>query len=276
MALEWPAIAYLALNEIAAIGLVVIVAVIVRAGPRRRLNLFLATYLACISANFAAQGIYASATRPFLLANSAIYATLTGILLPILDLSAVLYYAPTAIGSPRAVADVAENILSPLAGIAFVTLLARALLRDQLFDFDLKLKLNIQRGTIAAVFLAVFLVVAQLIQNVASQALGYIGGAIAAGLLLFALKPLERAAERFASKAMPRTTGSPEYIAFRKLEVYKAAVESALEVRGIDPKEREVLAHLRQKLGIEEEDAYAVEVEATARLGPAARTDAPT
>lgn len=131
-----------------------------------------------------------------------------------------------------------------LVVILFVALLAHGILRTQLFDIDLRLRLGVRRGTLAAVFLAVFFIVAQLAQNFLSASYGWALGGIAAGLLLFALAPLQRLAERIADAALPGATGTPEYLSFRKLQVYQAALEGAYEDGEVTPKERAMLERL--------------------------------
>ena len=142
--------------------------------------------------------------------------------------------------------------------LLFPFLLARALLRDHLFDFDLKLKWTIRRGTLVGIFVAVFFVAGAIAEQWLQQ-YGVVFGGAAVGLLLFALRPLERAADRLANAAMPGVDPTPAYVAHKKLEVYKAAVESAHETGGIDAREQAALERLRQKLGIAEPDARAVE-----------------
>lgn len=171
----------------------------------------------------------------------------------------VAYVLGTSADVMRVQSD-AVGYLTHLFWLAFPALLPYAMLRYQLFDIDLKLKLTLRRGTVAAVFLAVFFVVAQVIQNVATEALGYLVGAVAAGLLLFALQPLQSAAQRFADAAMPQVRETSAYASFRKLEVYKAAVEVAAE-GGISGKDRRTLDALRAKLGIDGADASAIEAD---------------
>ena len=142
--------------------------------------------------------------------------------------------------------------------LAFPFLLARALLRDQLFDFDLKVKWTIRRGTLVAVFVAVFFVAGAIAEQWLQQ-YGVVVGGAAVGLLLFALRPLERAADRLANAAMPGVEATPAYVAFRKVEVYKATVEDLASDGGISDADRRVLDALRRKLGLTEEDARAVE-----------------
>jgi uncharacterized membrane protein YebE (DUF533 family) len=140
-------------------------------------------------------------------------------------------------------------------------LVAYALLKYQLFDIDVKVKWTIKRGTIAAAFLFVFIVVAQLGQNFLSTEYGWAAGGLAAGALLFVLAPLQRVAERVADTAMPGVSTSSEYLSYRKLEVYKATIEGAMEDGAITEKERAMLGRLREKLGISTQDAAALEAE---------------
>lgn len=154
-------------------------------------------------------------------------------------------------------------LLYALATPIFVGLLSYAILKAQLFDIDVKIRIGIKRGTIALAFLLVFVAVAEIAQNFLSQEYGIAAGGIVAALLLVAIRPLERAADRVAHAAMPSATGSPEYMAYKKLEVYRAAVESAIELDGrIDERERSKLEKLAGKLGVRPEDATAVQRDA--------------
>lgn len=145
-------------------------------------------------------------------------------------------------------------------------LLAYGILTLQLFDIDLKVKFAVSKGTLGAIFVAVFFVVSKLAESLAGEVFGsrWMIGAVAAGLLLFALRPLERAANRLAEKALPGVEDTAAYAQFRKLEVYKAAVEE-LAVGGITAKERRALDALLGKLGIGAGDAAALEQDLAAR-----------
>ena len=50
---------------------------------------------------------------------------------------------------------------------------------------------------------------------------------------MFFLTPLQRFAEGVASAAMPNTKNTPEYAAFRKMQVYEEAVSEARQEGGI-------------------------------------------
>ena len=93
----------------------------------------------------------------------------------------------------------------------------------------------------------------------------YIKVVLAAAVVVFFLAPLQRFAERVASSAMPNTENTPEYAAFRKMQVYESAVAEARGGGGISAKERSLLNTLRESLGISEYDAAAIERELEAR-----------
>lgn len=168
-----------------------------------------------------------------------------------------LFFAATPVQAETARATLTS--LGNFASVIGLALLARALLRDQLFDFDLRVKRGVQKSVVAGVFLAAFLIVAQLVQNYTSTTFGVVGGALAAGLALFALRPIERAADRLADAAMPRVHDTAEYRTVRKREVYRAALESALEDGAITERERGVLATLAAQLGLDPREAYELE-----------------
>ncbi len=75
------------------------------------------------------------------------------------------------------------------------------------------------------------------------------------------LQSSQRFAESVASVAMPNTQNTPEYAAFRKLQVYEAALAEALPDGNISERERELLNRLRDSAGISAVDADALEAE---------------
>ena len=141
----------------------------------------------------------------------------------------------------------------------FVALLSYGILKVQLFDIDLRIKRGIRRSTVAAVFVATFLVVEQFVQNYFTGQFGLLLGALAAGLMLFGLGHIRRFAETLANHAMPDVSATPEYVAYRKLEVYRAAFEGLFADAVVNDKERATLDRLRSKLAIRPADAQAIE-----------------
>ena len=134
-------------------------------------------------------------------------------------------------------------------------------MRSHLFDIDLRIRWTIKQSTVAAIFVAVMFVISEGASEVLSDELGTVTGLLAAGVLMFFLAPLQRFADRVAGAAMPNTENTPEYKAFRKMQVYETAVSEALQEGGISEKERNLLGHLRESLGISEADAAAIEGE---------------
>lgn len=154
-------------------------------------------------------------------------------------------------------------VVSYFVVLLFFVLLAYGLLKTQLFDIDLKVKWTIRRGSLAAFFLAAFFVASQLAQAVLPGVLGGpIVGAVVVGLLMFAVRPLERAAGKFADTAMPTVKDNEDYRTVRKKDVYRAAVESALRDGSVSEKERGMLAALADQLGLAAGEAHGIEIDA--------------
>jgi len=149
--------------------------------------------------------------------------------------------------------------MARFGAIIALPLLAYGILRTQLFDVDLQIQWGVKRGTLVSIFLVAFFVTAKLAETYLSRTGGWFAGAMAAGLLLFATPRLNKFSDRVAETAMPSVSPSVEYVTFRKLEVYKAAVESAVETGPIDTREREMLTRLQAKLGLSHASAVAIE-----------------
>lgn len=145
-----------------------------------------------------------------------------------------------------------------LGTLIAVPLIAYGILRTQLFDIDLRIRWTIRQSTVAAAFVAVFYLVTEGADRFLASEFGNWIGLFASALLIFFLAPLQRFAERVASFAMPNTQNTPEYAAYRKLQVYESALTEALP-GGISNKERALLNHLRDSLGIAPNDAVALE-----------------
>jgi hypothetical protein len=154
-------------------------------------------------------------------------------------------------------AGVAYTIYA-LGTLLAAPLIAYGILKTQLFDIDLRIRWTIKQSTVAAIFVAVFYLVTEGADRLLSSELGNWIGLLASALLVFFLAPLQRFAERVAAIAMPNTQNTPEYAAFRKLQVYEAALQDALP-GGISEKERALLNHLRKSLDIASSDAVALE-----------------
>src|SRR5207342_3949715 len=91
-------------------------------------------------------------------------------------------------------------------------------------------------------------------------------GAIVAGLMLFGLDHSRGFAGKLAHEAMPAVSPTPEYVAYRKLEVYRSAYEGLYADTQVSDKECATLERLRIKLGIQPGDAAALEEEIRAEM----------
>jgi hypothetical protein len=152
-----------------------------------------------------------------------------------------------------------------LSTLVYVPILAYGILRTQLFDIDLKIRWTIKQSTVAGIFVAVMFVISEGANQFLEAELGNVAGLLAAGVVMAFLAPLQRFADRVASAAMPNTENTPEYAAFRKMQVYEAAVAEALQESGISDRERSLLIRLRDSLGVTEADAEAIELELATR-----------
>lgn len=132
-----------------------------------------------------------------------------------------------------------------VARIAGVALLAYAILRHQLLGIDVKVRWGISKTTLAAVFVAVFFVVSEGAQEFFGETVGsaYVG-ILAAGLLVFAIAPLSRLADRLAEKAVPSATPGVAGHDGRE-EAFRASVRLALR-GGITRREEFELARIAE------------------------------
>jgi len=109
-----------------------------------------------------------------------------------------------------------------------VPLIAYGILRAHLFDIDLKIRWTIKQSTLAALVVAIIFLVSEGASTFLSAELGTVAGLIGAAVVIFFLTPLQHFAERVAATAMPRTQKPLEYVAFRKMQVYEAALIDAM------------------------------------------------
>ncbi|MCA1819135.1 MAG: serine/threonine protein kinase, partial [Halobacteriales archaeon] len=148
----------------------------------------------------------------------------------------------------------ALNLGNTLVTLAFCGLVATALLRTQLFDFELKLKAGFARGTVLAVFLGAFVLVTALAEHYVQQG-GFIAGGATVAILLLLLSPIQRTAERVSQRVFPKATGDADYVMRKKTEVYQDALhEARLADATLDPSRNSALRDLRRSLGLSDRD----------------------
>jgi hypothetical protein len=147
--------------------------------------------------------------------------------------------------------------LPALTRFVGVSIVAYSILRHDLLGLDLKVRWGVKRGTSAGLFLGVVFVVGAIAQNYFGESYGPVLGGLTAGLLLFAISPIQRMAERVAHAAVPLTNGgegeSAPAAAARPSqgdELYREALRIALVDRSVNPSEELHLFRLAERLGI--------------------------
>jgi uncharacterized membrane protein YebE (DUF533 family) len=169
--------------------------------------------------------------------------------------------ALNALGGTYLQGPVAQVVLG-LWRLSLPVLVTYALLRYQLFDLNVKLKWTINRGALATPFLAVFFIVTQATENFLNQ-FGILAGSVAAGLLLFALEPLQKVAVRLSDRAMPQTKALPQLSSDERLSLYREQVALAWHDGSLSRKERVMLDTLRERLGLSHAQAARLESQVT-------------
>ena len=160
--------------------------------------------------------------------------------------------------------------------LAMVLFVAYGILRYNLFAIDRRVRFAISKSTVAAIFIAVFFIASEAAQQFFGDRTGstYFGIAIA-GTLVFAMAPIQRVAERFATKAVPvAPTEPPSQPASRIEQTYRDALAVAMRDRKLTPAEEVTLARLAEDLGIGAGRAMEIRHEAEAsQVRPKERRD---
>lgn len=153
--------------------------------------------------------------------------------------------------------------------IVSTVLLTYAILKHRLFDAEVQVRWAIKHTTIAALFVTVFFVVSEGAQQIFQESVGPYLGIAAAGLLVFALAPLQHVAERLAARAVPKA-GAMRIDPAERRAVYKEQLEIAWADGALTRRERLLFDRLQQRLGLTPAEAQNIERETLERLGPRA------
>lgn len=170
---------------------------------------------------------------------------------------------PLAFVGDPATGFLLARVLDVAWTVAFPVLLTYALLRHQVFDIDLRVKGTIRQSTLAAVFLGVFFVVSAAAQELLTESYGWAAGGLAAGLLVFALAPLQGFAHRVANAALPGVKTVGEMTRDERATLYRDQLLLAYADGAVDRSERVLLDGLRERLGLSVDDAHRIEREVT-------------
>ena len=154
---------------------------------------------------------------------------------------------------PRAVTVGAITLVLPLV-------VSYAILRLRMGGLDVKVRWTLSKSAVAGIVIALFFVGSQLIQTMAGDQFGPLGGGILAGLALFAINPIQRAADRIATAAIPTVAGSPAMAAPTSSsgdeETYRHALRKFLADGAMSRDEERHLARLTTSLGIDAARAF--------------------
>ena len=138
--------------------------------------------------------------------------------------------------------------------------MAYAFLRSQLFNIDLKVKFALQQSAVGTLIIGGFIVGSEVLESLVPVS-GTVLNIIVAIAILVMLRPMQRLALRMTDRLMHSVQNTPEYLDLRRLEVYRATLEGAVEDALVTDGERRILDNLRDKLGISSTEAVALENE---------------
>jgi hypothetical protein len=139
-------------------------------------------------------------------------------------------------------------------------IISYALISHRFLDLDLRVRWTISRGTLLAIFAAVFIIVFQVVENQLDAKYGIWTGGIATGILLLAVKPLERFTDRVANSIIPHRRDGDDPLA-----LYRDQAELVWADGVMGRKERLLLDQLRDRLRIVPHEAARIEHEVVSR-----------
>lgn len=138
--------------------------------------------------------------------------------------------------------------------------LSYAILRHQFLGLGVRVKWTIKQSTVAAAFVAVFFVISEAAATVLGDTTGsQYWGIAGAGLLVFAIAPLQRLAERLSDKALPGVKPIMDMDDAERAFAYGEAVKAAWADGVLSRDERALLDRLGQSLKLD--DARAARIE---------------
>ncbi|HET6404940.1 MAG TPA: hypothetical protein VFH78_09860, partial [Candidatus Thermoplasmatota archaeon] len=141
-------------------------------------------------------------------------------------------------------------------------LFAYAVLKYRLVGVDLHVKRGIRVGVLGAFAVLVVLVVQQAVEQWVGSRFGVAAGALVAGVAIFALEPLRALATRVGERAMPGVQPTDAYFHYRRLQIYRVALEGALREGSADTGSALSLRALREELGITDDEHALVRADA--------------
>jgi len=162
----------------------------------------------------------------------------------------------------------------PITWLIYYPLVAWGILRHQLFDIELRLKRGLQQSVVAAAIAGAFFVGAYALERFINVN-NFVLGLLAAGVMTAVIHPLQQMAARFADRLMPGVSTSETYLTERRHEVYRNAIEAALQDGTVTDRERAILSKLQESLGVSRAEAATIERDVKNALAPAIGVLAP-
>ncbi len=153
----------------------------------------------------------------------------------------------------------ATLILLGLWRLTLPALVTFALLRYALFDIDLKVRAAVAWSVVVGILGATYFLVSELLEGVVASRTGTLGGLAAAALLTLAAKPLSVIGRRAAALLMPGTKDLASAPRGRAQAIYLEQFLMLQEDGVLTEKERRSLEGLRERLGIGQTAAAAIE-----------------
>lgn len=179
-------------------------------------------------------------------------------------LSAVMF---TVVSPTTRYFHVAFLLAFPITWLIYYPLVAWGILQHQLFDIELRVKRGVQRSVVAATITGAFFVGSYALEQFIDIN-NFVLGLFTAGVVTVAIHPLQRLAAKVADSLMPGVEGSESYLTERRHEVYRNAIDAAMQDGSISERERAILTRLQQSLGVSAAEAAAIESDVQRTLAP--------
>ena len=156
----------------------------------------------------------------------------------------------TAALVPLALLQFTHSSLHAHVDFLFGAILFYGIARYHVLDVDFGWSMGLGKAMRGTVAVPAFFIGQQAVEKLVDSTLGLVAGALLAGLSLLAVQAFQRRLVARAIETVPLTGNLPSYDAFRRVEIYRAALEPVLADGRLSARESAVLAALRSKLGI--------------------------
>ncbi len=177
------------------------------------------------------------------------------------DLSWGFVYGTGFLGVLRDQGSLSDLIISQIyvgSTLIYIPIVAYGILSVRLLNIQFQVRRGVQKGTLAAIFVALFFLISEGSASFLSDRFGSVAGLLGATLIVFLMSPLHRMSEWLSGQVV-RVDDGQEYKAYRKLQMYAAAVEDSLAHGEIGPAQRSLLDRLSESLDVSSADARRIE-----------------